>query len=563
MINLLGRTLGKRYIILEKIGEGGMALVYKARCQLLNRYVAVKILRPEFTANEEFVKKFKRESLSAASLSHPNIVGIYDVGEEDGIYYIVMEYIQGQTLKEYIKKNGKLDYKETLRIIYQIALALEHAHKNGIVHRDIKPHNILITDDKIVKVTDFGIARASSSSTMTNTDRIIGSVHYFSPEQARGGYSDHRTDIYSLGVVMYEMLTGKLPYDADSPITIALKHIQDSYIKPCEIDSSIPKAVNDIVIKAMEKDMSKRYQNVRDMLNDIIIAQNDPYVSLLDKEEEDNEATRVIPVKEIDQALNKSNKKPKARSKAVPVILTAFLLIAAMGLFVFAYNRYFVVRDVKVPPIIGLKEDEARKVLEDNKLIMEVADRISSKEPAGKVIRVYPDEGFTVKQNSVVKVVVSTGPNQVKVPDLRKLDLVTAESLLKRSGLKFGVIERKNSDDIQKDLIVSQDPAKDSLVIEGSEVNIVISDGPELKFVTVPSLIGKSLDEAKEEIKKANLTLGSISYGSDPNYSNDVVIDQGITQDTQVKEGSVIDITINKLDDQLDNQSTWNTQTQQ
>ncbi|QCX32222.1 Stk1 family PASTA domain-containing Ser/Thr kinase [Caloramator sp. E03] len=562
MTNLIGKVLGKRYIIIEKIGEGGMALVYKARCQLLNRYVAVKILKPEFTSDEEFVKKFKRESLSAASLSHPNIVSVYDVGEEDGIYYIVMEYVQGQTLKEYIKRNGKIGFRETLKIINQIALALEHAHKNGVVHRDIKPHNILITEDKIVKVADFGIARASTNTTITNTDKILGSVHYLSPEQARGSYTDHRTDIYSLGVVMYEMLTGRLPYDADSPISIAIKHIEENLITPLEIDDSIPKAVNDIVLKAMEKNVAKRYQNAKEMLDDIAKAQENPNIPLFYNENEED-ATKIIGINEINSALNENNRKKK-KGKLIYVIMTTLILILTAAFLVYAYNKYFIVKDVKVPSIIGLSEEEAKKVLESRKLFMEVANRVSDKKPAGQVIRVYPDENTTVKQNSTVRVVISTGPNQVKVPDLANMDLITAESLIKKNGLKIGIIERKNSDTVQKDLIISQSPEKGTMVQEGTEINIVISDGPELKLVTVPSLLGKSLDNAINELKKANLNLGTISYSEDNNYPDGVVIDQDVAQNIQVKEGTIINITVNKLNTaNNDNQNTQQTETGQ
>lgn len=556
MINLLGKILGGRYVILEKIGEGGMALVYKARCQLLNRYVAIKILKPEFTSDEEFIKKFKRESLSAASLSHPNIVSIYDVGEEDGIYYIVMELIQGQTLKEYIKKNVKIDYRETLKIINQVALALEHAHKNGIVHRDIKSHNILITEDKIVKVADFGIARASSSSTITSSDKILGSVHYLSPEQARGGYTDHRTDIYSLGVVMYEMLTGKLPYDAESPISIAIKHIQENLVNPSEIDNSIPVAVNDIVLKAMEKNMDKRYQNIKEMLSDITKALDNPNVSLAFKEDDE---TKIIGIKDVNNALNENKKKNKNGKFAIAV-LTVFILLFSTGLLIYSYNKFFVVKDVKVPSIIGLNEDEARKVLESKKLNMEIANRVNDKKPAGEVIRTYPDENTTVKQNSTVRVVISTGPKEVKVPDLTNLDLIAAESLIKTNGLKIGVIERKNSDEVSKDLIISQSPEKGTMVQEGTEISIIISDGPELKLVTVPSLLGKTLDEAKNLLKKYNLSLGTISYSVDTNYTDGVVIDQDVAPNIQVREKTIINITINKVDTSLENQNETDTQ---
>lgn len=550
MSSFLGKILGNRYILLEKVGEGGMALVYKARCQLLNRYVAVKILRPEYTMDEEFVRKFKRESLAAASLSHPNIVSVYDVGEQDGIYYIVMEFIQGQTLKEYIKKSVKINYNETLNIIYQICLALEHAHKNGIVHRDIKPHNILITEDKMIKVTDFGIARASSSITMTNTNNVMGSVHYFSPEQARGGYSDHRTDIYSLGVVMYEMLTGSLPYDAESPITVALKHIQDSVKEPQLTDPSIPKAVNDIVVKCMEKDMTKRYQSARELINDIQKAQSNPNMSLYDTKV-DEQSTRIIPIEAINKANEKSiNSKKRGKMAAAVIIgiLTTAVIIAAIA---WGYNKYFIVKDVKVPEIIGQTEEAAKAILEKNKLIMEIGGNTSSDKPEGQIFKVIPEEGSTVKENSTIRVFISTGQKKAIVPDLKNFDIMTAESLLSKNGLKRGKIDRVNSSDVQKDLIIEQTPAKDTEVTEGTPVDIVISDGPEVKLVPVPVLFGETLDNAKKKLKDANLDIGDVTTGSDSKYVDGVVISQGVQSGTQVKQGSKINITINKLEPEI------------
>jgi serine/threonine-protein kinase len=266
---MVGRVLDDRYEIIEKIGGGGMALVYKARCRLLNRFVAIKVLRPEFIEDEEFVKKFRREAQSAASLSHPNIVGIYDVGTENNNYYIVMEYIKGQTLKELIKSKGTLGIEHATNIAIQICYALDHAHKNHIVHRDIKSHNILIREDNSVKVTDFGIARAVSSSTITNTGNVIGSVHYFSPEQARGGYTDEKSDIYSLGVVLYEMVTGRLPFEGDSPIAVALKHIQEEPIPPAKINPRVPKSIEAIILKCMEKEVSRRYNSAAEIINDL------------------------------------------------------------------------------------------------------------------------------------------------------------------------------------------------------------------------------------------------------------------------------------------------------
>jgi serine/threonine-protein kinase len=264
-----GRVLGNRYELIEKIGGGGMALVYKAKCRLLDRVVAVKILRPEFTNDEEFVKRFRIEAQAAASLSHPNIVSIHDVGHEDDVHYIVMEYVDGITLKEYILKKGLLSWKEAVSIASQICSAIEQAHRNSIVHRDIKPHNILITRDGIAKVADFGIARAVSSSTITMVGSTIGSVHYFSPEQARGGYTDEKSDLYSLGIALYEMVTGRVPFDGETPVAVALKHIQDQPVPPLDYESSLPKGVNDIIMKAIKKDQSKRYQSASEMLSDL------------------------------------------------------------------------------------------------------------------------------------------------------------------------------------------------------------------------------------------------------------------------------------------------------
>ena len=275
-MNLVGRVIGNRYEIIEKIGEGGMATVYKAKCNILKRYVAVKVLRDEFTTDEEFIKRFNTEAQSAASLTHPNIVSIYDVGHEENIYYIVMELVQGKTLKDIINEDGTLPWKWALNVSIQVASALEMAHRNSIVHRDIKPHNIIITEDGIAKVTDFGIAKAVSNSTITAFGTTIGSVHYFSPEHARGGYTDAKSDLYSLGVVMYEMLTGRVPFDADTPVSIALKHMQEKPIEPIKLNPTIPYAVNKIIMKAMEKDPNERYQSATEMLKDLSMALKNP-----------------------------------------------------------------------------------------------------------------------------------------------------------------------------------------------------------------------------------------------------------------------------------------------
>ena len=284
MDNMIGRVLGNRYELVEKIGGGGMAIVYKAKCKLLNRFVAVKILRTDSDMTEDFIKRFKVEAQAAGSLSHPNIVSIYDVGNEAELNYIVMEYVEGYTLKEVIAQSGKLTWRATVKIASQICAGLEHAHKNHIIHRDIKSQNILVNEELVAKVTDFGIARASTNSTITMTGNTIGSVHYFSPEQAKGQHTDEKSDIYSLGIVMYEMVTGRLPFDADTPVSVALKQIQEIPIAPIQYDKEMPIAVNDIIIKALQKEPRLRYQSATEMLKDLqAVLENPQSTVVMDK----------------------------------------------------------------------------------------------------------------------------------------------------------------------------------------------------------------------------------------------------------------------------------------
>ena len=309
-MDLVGRYIGNRYEILEKIGNGGMATVYKAKCHVLNRFVAVKVLKEEFTTDEEFIRRFNIEAQSAAGLTHPNIVSVYDVGHEDNIYYIVMELIQGKTLKQIISESGILPWKWSVNIAIQIASALEAAHKNNIVHRDIKPHNIIITEDGVAKVTDFGIAKAVSNSTITAFGTTIGSVHYFSPEHARGGYTDAKSDIYSLGVVMYEMVTGKVPFDADTPVSVALKHMQEEPIPPIEANPHLPEAVNKIILKALKKDPMLRYQTATELLQDLRMALKNPSGDFVNDEDYDPTArTQRISTQDVDRMQKNSRKK--------------------------------------------------------------------------------------------------------------------------------------------------------------------------------------------------------------------------------------------------------------
>ena len=357
-MNLEGRLIGNRYEILEKIGTGGMAIVYKARDHVLNRNVAVKVLKEEFTTDAEFVKRFNIEAQSAASLTHSNIVSIYDVGSEGEIHYIVMELVQGKTLKEIITDGGILPWKWTVNIAIQIASALEVAHRNNIVHRDIKPHNIIITEDGTAKVTDFGIAKAVSNSTITSFGATIGSVHYFSPEHARGGYTDAKSDIYSLGVVMYEMLTGKVPFDADTPVSVALKHMQEKPVEPKKINNTIPDSVNKIIIKAMQKEPNLRYNSATEMLTDLREAIKNPNGNFVVMNQmNSDESTQKV---SIDANKEKRTKKKMKKWVKVLIALLICILVFVGAMFgtvkLLTGNR---VKQVKVPSLVGMTLDEA------------------------------------------------------------------------------------------------------------------------------------------------------------------------------------------------------------
>ena len=402
-MNLVGKTLSSRYEILEKIGEGGMAVVYKARCHLLNRYVAIKVLKDEFSKDEVFVKRFRTEAQSAASLIHPNIVSVFDVGEDKGISYIVMELLESKTLKDYIQVKGPLSSELTLKIAAQIASALEAAHKAHIIHRDIKPQNIILNQNLVAKVTDFGIAKVTNTSTATITSfgKTMGSVHYFSPEHAKGGYTDAKSDLYSLGVVMYEMATGKLPFDADSPVSVALKHIQETPIEPKQINPNVSQALNQIIMKAMEKSTANRYQTATEILTDISIALAKPTSSLVARPQSSIEAgdTQVIPtlndsedenlvpnvrtrqssnrtaytpVKEeknsnIDESKNTQSAEDlkKAKKKKMTIIAIFVVLIIVVGGFSgFAINRMLnngENDEIEIPNLVGKDFEEAKK----------------------------------------------------------------------------------------------------------------------------------------------------------------------------------------------------------
>ncbi|MGE5474866.1 MAG: Stk1 family PASTA domain-containing Ser/Thr kinase [Ignavibacteriales bacterium] len=562
-----GRILGNRYQLIEKIGGGGMALVYKAKCNLLNRYVAVKILRPEFITDKEFIERFKVESQAAASLSHPNIVSIYDVGNESDINYIVMEYVDGVTLKEYITEKGQLPWKTAINIAIQICSALEHAHKNHIVHRDIKPHNIIITDEMVAKVTDFGIARAVSSSTLTATGNTIGSVHYFSPEQARGGYTDEKSDIYSLGIALFEMLTGKVPYDGDTPVSIALKHLEDEIVPPIELAKTIPISVNNIVLKACQKNQANRYQSATEMLDDLYSALKLPdgdFVKI-NTENIDTLSTRRVSIDEINKS-RQAAKKPdpvinqqekvenmdakKQKVTVIAALITSLILIGVIsaGVGFYVYSKFFTKTVViKAPNIVGMQVEEAKELLKQNNItIKETERRYDDKLAKDAIISQDPIADMEMKSPGEIRVVVSEGQETVNVPDLTGMSYREAQNELQKYGLLIRIIYEPNAE-IPQNYVIRQTPAANSPFAKNSEVQVFVSDGAENAKIKVPNLIGMSETDARQLIRDSRLTLGDVSYTKDSSQSDGVVLFQSISPDTEVTNLTKVSITVNSL----------------
>lgn len=557
-MNLEGRLLGNRYEILENIGNGGMATVYKAKCHVLNRYVAVKVLRDEFTTDGEFVKRFNTEAQSAASLTHPNIVSVYDVGSEGDIHYIVMELIKGKTLKEIINEDGALSWKWSVNVAIQIASALETAHKNNIIHRDIKPHNIIITEDGIAKVTDFGIAKAVSNSTITAFGTTIGSVHYFSPEHARGGYTDAKSDLYSLGVVLYEMVTGQVPFNADTPVSVALKHMQEIPKEPMELNPNLPKAVNDIIMKAMQKDTNLRYQNATEMLRDLSKALKNPNGDFVVTEKQEDFPTQRISTiydksEEAPSRRNNENKKEDGKlktfiknHKALSLVLGGILLFVITILITNLVIKLVTKADVQIPDVVGMEQTEAQKTIEDAKLKYEKKSEEYNKDvPVGYIISQDPGymPNYNVKEGSTISVVVSLGQNLVKVPKVTGLTQDDATKQLEDLGLVVNV-EETYSSKVEAGYVIEQSVKENEEIDAGESITIKVSKGTEK--VTVPDLTGKTESEAKTAIKDAGLKLKTVVTTEDTTKEDGVVVKQSLEAGTEVEKNATITITINK-----------------
>ena len=556
---LEGKLLGNRYEIIEKVGNGGMATVYRAEDKILKRNVAVKVLKDEFTTDEEFIKRFEIEAQSAARLTHPNIVSIYDVGSEDNLYYIVMELIRGKTLKEIIvEERGPLPWKWSVNVAIQIASALEMAHKNNIIHRDIKPHNIIITEDGIAKVTDFGIAKAVSNSTITAFGTTIGSVHYFSPEHARGGFTDAKSDLYSLGVVMYEMVTGRVPFDADTPVSVALKHMQEEPEEPIELNPNLPSAVNRIIMKALKKDTTLRYQSATDMLADLRQALKNPNGDFVEDKNYDATArTQKINtdlygnvVEDDNQKRGKKNNKFVAfikRHKVFSTLIGLILLFAISLGGTLAYLNITNPAEVELPELVGMSKEEAQKTAEDLKLVFEVSSEEYNKDvPEGYVISQDPTyiADYNVKEGSTVKVVISKGQEKTTVPKVVGMTRQEAVDALEEANLKAEIVE-ETSRTVEEGYVISQEVEAESEAYAGDTIKIHVSTGTGIKQVTVQNVVGQTEADAKSTLEGQGLKV-TVNY-AEATSNDGKVTAQSVAGGTTVDEGTTVTLTVNKV----------------
>lgn len=534
MDNIIGRKLDGRYEIKEIIGVGGMAVVYKAYDSIDDRIVAVKVLKEEYLKNDDFRRRFKNESKAVAVLSHPNIVKVYDVSFGERIQYIVMEYIDGITLKEYIEQQTVLTWKEAVHFTVQILRALQHAHERGIVHRDIKPQNIMMLEDGTIKVTDFGIARFAHSETKTMTDKAIGSVHYISPEQARGGPTDEKSDIYSVGVMLYEMLTGKLPFDAENAVSVAIMQMQDEPKLLHEINPEVPSGLEEITLKAMQKDPEQRYKSALEMLENIERFKRNPSIHFQYKYFVDESPTKYVDaineIKGDDRLENKADKNLKngKNGKAgkngkkgknmLPILagITAalVLVVVAMIIVTLAVKGFFGNNaDVVVPNLVGQQYTAATTNTTYTSIVqIKEGNTQYSSAPVNSIISQNPAANTKVKKNSIVTVVVSKGPDQLTVPDVYGLEKSQAETMLKNQGFT-NIQEEQTYSNTTTGCVISTDPARGEKASATDTITVTISLGPQqAQYVTVPGITGISPDMAKRKIQDAGLVVGTENY---------------------------------------------------
>ncbi len=572
MDKYIGRLLDNRYEILEVIGTGGMAVVYKAKCHRLNRLVAIKILKDEFSKDEEFRRRFQAESQSVAMLSHPNIVSVYDVSSSGGVDYIVMELIDGITLRQYMEKKGVLNWRETLHFSMQIAKALEHAHSRGIIHRDIKPHNIMVLKNGSVKVTDFGIARVVSSQS-TLTREALGSVHYISPEQAKGGRVDNRTDIYSLGVVMYEMLTGRPPYDGETPVSVAIQHINAAAPMPTSINPAIPRGLEQITMHAMCADLDQRYESATAMLYDLEEFRKNPQMVFsfgLDQvsharpvnprprttaeayagqpaRRPQNPPSRQQQARKAEerrrQQQEEAAERKKRRNTAIGLGIAAVVLIALVLILVVSSCSGGSAKTVEVPNFVGAVYDEIDAAAYPDFKITLKESVFDDEVEEGKVISQSPERGDQVKAGTEIALTVSLGPKTDEMPKLKGQLKSNAEKLLKLLDLNLTILfDEEYSDDVEEGRVTRTDPEEGATLEDGQSVTVYISKGPEEKTVKVPNLMGYTEKQAIAALEDAKLDYSIERKNDDAEAGK--VIGQSIDAGEEVDEGTKITLTI-------------------
>lgn len=592
----IGMMIVDRYEILEKIGTGGMSDVYKAKDHKLNRFVAVKVLKQEFSENANFVSKFRIEAQAAAGLMHPNIVNVYDVGEESENHYIVMELVEGITLKKYIEKKARLSVKEAVSIAIQVSMGIEAAHNNHIIHRDIKPQNIIISKEGKVKVTDFGIAKAATSNTITSN--VMGSVHYTSPEQARGGYSDEKSDIYSLGVTMFEMLTGRVPFNGETTVAIAIKHIQEEFPSPREYVPEIPVCVEQIVLKCCQKSPDRRYQSMAELIADLkqsLISPDEDFVKVADPDEE--ASTRMITDKDMVQIKRQSENRdsmdeamrlkkdvrdrdrdrnndryyeeddeedwddeeedydPKMEKITTILAVVAALLIGCilifmvgrtMGVFNFGAKEEDQTQEteqVEMIRVVGMHVDEAKKALLDLGLSPEIKYEESSNYDAGTVLRASVGDGLMIDKGTTIVLTVAEAAEGVQVPDVTGKSQTEAESVLTKEGFVVNVVESYDAA-VEKGLVISQSPEADTKAPAGSNVTIRVSQGAEDNKVRVPKLIDMTEMDATATLTESGLTVGTVTQVENAETEADLVCYQSYSEGSYVDKGTAVDLRI-------------------
>ncbi len=572
----IGKMLDNRYEILEVIGTGGMAMVYKAHCHRLNRLVAVKVLKEELAGDADFHRRFQDESQAVAMLSHPNIVAVYDVSRSSDTEYIVMELVDGITLKQYMQQKGALPWREALHFITQIMKALSHAHSRGIIHRDIKPQNIMILRDGTVKVADFGIARLVSSTQSTLTQEALGSVHYISPEQARGSHIDARSDIYSAGVVLYEMLTGRLPFEGDSPVAVAIQHISSVPLSPRELNPDIQEGLEAIVMKAMAAKLQNRYASADEMLADLEEFRKNPNISI-EYEPADvvppelvDEPTQMLPkagvvtasvaentrrlneqISQLEQEQEESSTVPAPRRRRFYLIAIAVILVLAFGIcyFLLAGGNALRTKDsVTVPNVVGeeLEAVQANEEFAEQGFTFTVGNMVTNDQyEAGYIVNQSPEGGKTIRGGREIVVDVSIGTTITKMPNIYNMEVRAAQLMLQSMGLDLNIVEGTPvySDVITENYVVSFAPAEGTELKRGDTVTMIVSKGPETVYVTMPSLLGQTEEQAKAQLLALNLRVGN-TLSTESERPAGIVIDQSIRATAEIPEGTAVDLTV-------------------